>query len=87
MMLVSVLKCWDSFDRSYLVDGAGSVGGGHVGDLDLELAIVVGRAAGGSRGVGLDLLGDTLGDGRSDSDGREGNGGGSVAHVDGWLVG
>jgi len=65
-----------------LVDGAGSVGGGHVGDLDLELAIVAGRAAFGGRGVRLDLLSHTLGDGRGDSDSREGNGGGSVTHFD-----
>jgi hypothetical protein len=86
-MSVCGFKRWDGSDRSYLVDGAGRVRGGHVGNLDLEVAIVVGRAAIRSRGVRLDLLSDALGDGRSDSDGREGNGGGSVAHVDCWLVG
>lgn len=82
MMLERDLRSCDSFDRSYLVDGAGSVGGGDVGDLDLELAIVAGRATRGGRGVGLDVLSDALGDGRSDSSGRKGDGGGSVAHVD-----
>lgn len=55
-----------------------------VGDLDLELATVVGRAARGSRAVGLDLLSDTLSDGRGDDGGREGNGGSDgVTHTGG----
>jgi len=89
-MSVNVFKLWVARDRSYLADGAGGVGGGDVGDLDLELAVVAGRAAIGGGRFGLDVLSDALGDGRSDSDGREGNGGGSVAHIDdwlGWLVG
>jgi hypothetical protein len=65
-----------------------SRGGRDVGDLDLELAVVVGRASSGSRGVGLDLLSDTLGDGRGDNGGREDSGGSDgVTHVGGgWLM-
>lgn len=59
-------------------------GRGDIGDGDLEVAVVVGRASLGSRGVRLDLVGDTLGE--SDNSGREGEGGGnSVAHIGGGL--
>ena len=70
--------------------GQGALGGGlsDVDDLDLEVAVVAGRAARGSSGVGLDVLGDTLGDGRGDDSGREGDRrSDSVTHIDCcWLI-
>jgi hypothetical protein len=56
----------------------------NVDDLDLEIAAVIRGAARGSRGVGLDVAGDTLSDGRGNDSGREGDGGGDgVAHIGG----
>lgn len=73
--------------RTNLVQGAPGGGLSDVDDLDLEVAVVVGRAARGSRGVGLDLLSDTLSDWSGDNSGREGEGGSDgVTHIDGWLL-
>jgi hypothetical protein len=56
----------------------------NVNDLDLEVAAVARRAAGGSRGVRLDVVGDTLSNGRGNDSGREGDSGGDgVAHIGG----
>lgn len=64
------------------MNGALGAGAGDVGDLDLELAVVAGRTALGSRVVRLDLVSDALG--KSGNGGREGDGGGDgVTHIGG----
>lgn len=70
--------------RTNLAEGALGGGLSDVDDLDLEVAVVARSAARGSRGIGLDVLGDTLGDGRGNDSGREGDGGSDgVTHIDG----
>jgi hypothetical protein len=66
-----------------LAQGALGCGHGDIDDLDLEVAVVARGAARGSRGAGLDVVGHTLGDGRGNDSGREGDrGGDGVTHVD-----
>ena len=71
-----------------LVQGALGSGLSDVDDLDLEVAVVVRRAARGSSRLGLELLSDALSDGRGDDSGREGDSGSDgVTHVDCcWLI-
>jgi hypothetical protein len=64
----------------------GALGGGlsDVDDLDLEVAVVTRGATRGSRRAGLDVVGDTLSDGRGNDSGRKGDrGSDGVAHVGG----
>ena len=70
--------------RTNLAQGA--LGGGlrDVDDLDLEVAVIARSGARGSRGIGLDVLGDALGNGRCNHSGREGDRrSDGVTHVDG----
>jgi hypothetical protein len=76
--------CEVNLRKTNLVQGALGGGLSDVDDLDLEVAVVTRGATRGSRRAGLDVVGDTLSDGRGNDSGRKGDrGSDGVAHVGG----